>query len=141
MNASAFTSETSLMIAARYGKTKIVKLLLERGADVNATNKDGENALAHARTEEIGKLLLDKGANVSGTALVTASIYGNMVMLKLLLERGVDVNAKNKDGENALAHASTAEIGLRPSPLTMSFRGAAVRSFIPMGGRPAGRIA
>lgn len=40
---------TALMIAAGRGNNKIVKILIDAGADVNKTNKDNENALAFAR--------------------------------------------------------------------------------------------
>jgi len=54
------------------------------------------------------KLLLDKGADVNKktdigeTALMTASYGGNVEVVKLLLAKGADINVKNSKGETAL---------------------------------------
>ena len=61
---------------------QIVKLLLERGANVNA------------------KLTLN-----GGTSLMFAAEKGQTEVVKLLLEKGVDINAKSIDGRTALAAA------------------------------------
>jgi ankyrin repeat protein len=57
---------------------------------------------------ETVKLLLDKGANVNArnavaeTALTHASQKGNTEIVKLLLSKGADVNAKDDAGWTAL---------------------------------------
>ena len=88
------------------GNEAIVKLLLEKGAEVNAEGDSGlRNALSSASfngNEVIVKLLLEKGAEVSaeggyyGNALQAASFYGNdhETIVKLQLENGAEVNAK-----------------------------------------------
>lgn len=56
---------TPLMQAAHHGKLGTVGVLLERGADINATTKDGTNALEHAAASdkpETVEFLLDRGA-------------------------------------------------------------------------------
>ncbi len=62
------TGSTPLNDAAFRGNLEIVKLLLTRGADVNATNRDGNTALISAafmcRTDVV-RLLLKKGASTS----------------------------------------------------------------------------
>ena len=48
------------MIAAGNGHEEVVKLLLEKGADINAENRDGKNALMFAaenRHKEIVELI------------------------------------------------------------------------------------
>src|SRR5215204_2833009 len=42
------TRETLLMLAADKGKSKVVKLLISGGANVNATNEIGQSALLYA---------------------------------------------------------------------------------------------
>jgi YVTN family beta-propeller protein len=62
------TGSTPLSDAAFRGHLEIVKLLLDRGANVNATNRDGNTPLIAAafmcRTEVV-RHLLDKGASVN----------------------------------------------------------------------------
>jgi len=56
------------------------------------------------------KELLDNGANVNewngGTALFTASYYGHLDVVKLLIERGAEVNTMSQRGESALGNAA-----------------------------------
>ncbi|MFP3014819.1 MAG: ankyrin repeat domain-containing protein [Wolbachia sp.] len=49
--------KSSLHLAARLGKLRAVEDLLEKGANVNAENRDGNTPLDLARTEEIKTLL------------------------------------------------------------------------------------
>jgi len=54
------------------------------------------------------KLLLEKGANIEAkdndgdTALINAAIKGETEMVKLLLEKGANIEAKDNKGETAL---------------------------------------
>ncbi|MDT5262071.1 MAG: hypothetical protein QOC61_1075 [Acidobacteriota bacterium] len=62
---------TPLMLAAFRGNTTVVINLLERGADVNARDKDGDTALMFAAFKGHGLivcLLLQYGANVYARA-------------------------------------------------------------------------
>lgn len=62
---------TPLMLAAFRGDAAAVRALLERGADVNARDKDGDTALMFAAYKghtEIVSLLLERGANVYARA-------------------------------------------------------------------------
>ncbi len=70
------------MMAANFGRIKIVKLLLEAGADVNFRNRDNE------------------------TALIAAAQGGSIEATRLLIEAGADINGKNSTGETALMKAS-----------------------------------
>lgn len=65
--------------------------------------------------EEAIKLLIDKGADINfkdkygNTVLMNACIMNNTELVKLLLENGADINAKDKDGYTALDLASINE--------------------------------
>ncbi|KAH7115564.1 hypothetical protein EDB81DRAFT_287006 [Dactylonectria macrodidyma] len=109
---------TDLMVASYYGHRAVVKILLERGANIEA--KDS----AHGRTplswaaerghEASVKLLLKKGADVEckdkrgQTPLSLAAENGDeaSVSVKLLLEKGADVECKDKRGRTPLSLAA-----------------------------------
>jgi ankyrin repeat protein len=94
---------TVLMAAASKGNLEMVKLLIEKGADVEDKDKDGATVLVHATlmgNPEIVRFLIDKGADVNAqtsqglTALMMAADQGNLEIVKFLIEKGADVNAK-----------------------------------------------
>jgi cytochrome c len=102
---------TPLYLAVRGGHYAAAKLLIERGADVNAvpTPLLGPAlmpALAKRRIDLIN-LLLDGGANPNSqrggeAALHIAARSGCLDCVKALVEAGADVNAKTKDGKTPL---------------------------------------
>jgi len=110
----------ALILAARKEYIDVIKLLTEKGADVNATNSCGYTALMEAcncgRTD-IVKFLIGEGANVNAyqecgnTALMFVIDNKNlgeedcMNLVKLLIEYGANVNVRNKIGETALIQA------------------------------------
>ena len=118
-NANARDSEeegTALMKASSKGHRDIVQLLCERGADVNAKDKDGYTAL-HLAVEfghiAVVELLLKQGANIEATggrsaitALMDAALDGRDSIAVLLLRAGASVSAVNYRGSTALAYAA-----------------------------------
>jgi ankyrin repeat protein len=69
-----------------------VRLLIEKGANIEAKASNGWTALRWASSnghEAVVKLLLEKGADV-----------------ELLLEKGADVDAKDRAGKTALQRAA-----------------------------------
>lgn len=104
---------TALMWASSEGHDKIVRMLLERGANANARNFFGQNALESAMGHEnTAKMLLEKHADMSSSnevpnsALFAVSKGGCQNILQMLLDRDVDVNAPGWDRWNALSAAS-----------------------------------
>jgi ankyrin repeat protein len=106
---------TPLSYAAERGYEQVVKLLLDKGADVNAQGRPYGNALQAASArghKQVVKLLLDKGADVNtqgrpyGNALCAASNHGHKQVVKLLLDKGADVNTQGGAYSNALQAAS-----------------------------------
>jgi len=104
----------ALSQAADYGHLPVVKLLVEKGADVNARDPSGYTPLARAaeaNEKDIALFLLDKGADRNGrdnfemTPLLRAAQRDHADMVKLLIEKGADINAKNKNGETAVLTA------------------------------------
>lgn len=98
--------QTALIIAARHGHADIVKLLLKRGAAPNRkTEHSGSTALNWAVTEghaDAVTALLDGGADVNlkdkegAPPLVCAVSRRKIQIMKLLINRGADVNVEYK---------------------------------------------
>jgi len=106
---------TAVQAAALKGQTSIVKLLLEKGADVTVGNREGWTPLNSASDSghvEVVKLLLEKGADITvatergWTPLNSASSNGHVEVVKLLLEKGADITVATKRGWTPLNSAS-----------------------------------
>jgi ankyrin repeat protein len=89
---------TPLMNAAAFGSIETMRLLIEKGADVNARSAGNATALMWAATDPAKiALLVDKGADVNAvselghTPLMLAAMSDNSsAIVRLLLERGAD---------------------------------------------------
>ncbi|KAJ7852910.1 hypothetical protein B0H14DRAFT_3136992 [Mycena olivaceomarginata] len=100
--------DQELTVAAYYGHQKICKLLLDKGADVNAQGGYYGNALhiaAYRGHDKIVQVLLDKGADVNaqggeyGNALYIAASGGHDKIVQVLLDKGADTNAQEGNME------------------------------------------
>ncbi|KAJ5642275.1 hypothetical protein N7490_006275 [Penicillium lividum] len=115
INSTDGTGTYPVIWASVNGYEKVVQLLLENGAEVNAQGGFYGNALQAASYEghdKIVQLLLEKGAEVNaqggacGNALQAASLRGYDTTVQLLLEKGAEVNAQGGYYGNALQAAS-----------------------------------
>jgi ankyrin repeat protein len=105
---------TPLMIAAVTGSPAAMKMLVDRGADVNAKNAFDSTALMWSVTDlEKVRLLVDHGADVNvaskqgNTALLLAAMSDRSAsIVKLLIAKGADVKAVNGGKINALIAAT-----------------------------------
>jgi hypothetical protein len=110
---------TPLMHAAAIGSLDAMRLLLDRGADVNAKNAAGATALMWAATDLAKvRLLLDRGADVNvasslgHTALELAAMSdGSAEIVRLLLSHGADPKAVDKGKMSVLAAAAGNDVG------------------------------
>ena len=94
---------TALYWASESGYDKILKLLLDNGANINAQGGKFGNALQAASAEghdRIVQMLLESGADVNarggiyGNALQAASVKGHNKILHMLYNAGADLNSK-----------------------------------------------
>ncbi|HBL99000.1 TPA: hypothetical protein DDZ86_05155 [Candidatus Dependentiae bacterium] len=101
-------NKTPLHLACSYNQLDIVKLLIDKGADVNITDAKRFTSLYWAcvlNHLDIVKLLLEKSINISiaeqngWTPLSWACSKGCEDIIKLLLEKGADATFKPKNSE------------------------------------------
>ena len=101
-----------------------VELLHSLGCDVNVVNEKGMHIsnflnsghICKSQTEkaqrqlEVAKFFLSNGSDLShaNVAFMAAARVDDIAMVRLLCENGVDVQKKNKNGENAYAIAAEA---------------------------------
>ncbi|KAI9654256.1 MAG: hypothetical protein M1829_000950 [Trizodia sp. TS-e1964] len=98
-------------LAVAYGCEAVVQLLLEKGADIGALDKDGNSALKisiNYRNNAVVRLLLENGADTkvpdrySRTPLHWAAKIGNNASVQLLLENGAVTEILDWVGRTAL---------------------------------------
>ena len=102
INAPTKSGETPLIAAINTGDDELVKLMLQRGADVEARCVDQMAPLMHAVNrgyQSIVELLLGSGAQVEATtagwtALHRAADMVNIPIMKILLVQGADMEAR-----------------------------------------------
>ena len=99
------------MLAAILGHTEIVKAAAGRRAPVNEGGWTPLIYAAARNRVDIGRLLISKGANVNAaadngtTALMMSAREGHREMLLFLLEHGADAKYVSPYGHSALGNA------------------------------------
>jgi ankyrin repeat protein len=101
---------TPLGLASFFGHREIVRLLIDRGAEVNVPSNNALkvtplHSAAARRDAVIIDMLLSAGANpnarqqAGATPLHTAAFEGDRLIVELLLEHGADTNAQMENGK------------------------------------------
>lgn len=105
---------TALHKVAMHQDISMVRLLLDKGANIEAVDQHKKTPLHHAVIEgfeEMVRLLLGKGANVKvqdyrgSTPLQIAIAKGANPIIVLLLDSGAEMEARNEAGMTALHQA------------------------------------
>ncbi|KAE8443682.1 hypothetical protein EG329_001454 [Mollisiaceae sp. DMI_Dod_QoI] len=117
LNARTQRDETALHWAAFYRQRTFLKLLIDEGADLNGTDKEGKTALHRAimngDVSSVG-LLLSSARRVNlkledsrgWTSLRWAAAHGHVSIVEMLLGSGAEIDAQDKDGWSALRWAA-----------------------------------
>jgi hypothetical protein len=105
IDARGRADRTALILAAKYGKTDTLKILIEKNACLDAADKSGRTALwwaCHNGRTEAAKLLIAAGANANTHdnnyyyALHHAARNGDLDVIKALVAGGAELNVVNK---------------------------------------------
>lgn len=122
-NGADATAQIDALYAASWqGHREVILLLLEKGTDLDARNKSINRALEKVvraadtntnvediRRVECVRVLLERGANVNylvtegESLLVLASSKGRKRVVRMLLEKGAKVNARSRTFNNSTA--------------------------------------
>ena len=95
------------LVHVEHGHTHVVQLLIERGADLNKVDDEGETPLIKAASSSrkyVVKVLLDGGADpdeadkLGHTSLHEAASKGDKDVIQALIDGGADINKASKDG-------------------------------------------
>jgi len=107
--------ETPLMKAALCGREDVVRLLLERGADITKADKTSCTPLhfaAQSGNTEAIRLLLNRGADTETvemdflTPLHIATAAGFVPAIRVLLDYGAQIDSQSSDGHSPLILAA-----------------------------------
>ncbi|NRA56957.1 MAG: ankyrin repeat domain-containing protein [Phycisphaerales bacterium] len=114
VNVKMVRREVAFLEAASSGHTEIVRLMLDRGADIELANEWGRTALTFSAQNDrldTTALLIERGANVMATdekgfaPLIWAAMSGSPEMVALLLDAGATDRA-GPGGRTALSTAA-----------------------------------
>lgn len=105
------SGETPLIVASSHGHARVVALLLEYNANVNAVDCIMRSALyvacEHGHVEVVNELLncgpdLDQQEEEGNTAVMAASVRGDLALVRVLQQQGADLDILDDWGRSAL---------------------------------------
>ncbi|MBK5294351.1 MAG: ankyrin repeat domain-containing protein [Acidobacteriia bacterium] len=115
VNAADDVDTSAQMYAAVYADLSTMRLLLDRGADVNHADQSGATALMWSIPDvEKARLLIARGAKVDAVStltgrtalLIAAGRPGAARIVQLLLDKGADPKARDREGLTAVIRAA-----------------------------------
>ena len=111
---------------AHFGTAAQVRAALDRGANVNIRRDNGSSPLVESvfnKDTGVFPLLIERGADIhardrdGATPLMIVALYGKDLLnqLRMLLDAGADVNARSDDGRTALIYLCMTSL-IHPQP-------------------------
>ncbi len=108
--------DTPLTRAVEREDIVLIEVLLDAGGDLTVVNNVGLSVLAQATTVTVVDALIDAGIDVNAqffeieegdglTALMAATVAGNLAVVRRLLDAGADPNLQSRNGDTALMMA------------------------------------
>ena len=133
-SASTANRTTALRLAAGTGEVEVMRLLIEGGANLKA---DAAAALTQALLAKcracVDMVIQQVDQRSLGDTLVTMARWGDIDAVRLLLDRGADVNARDGDGRTALMLACYSDTYAADVVRLLIERGADVNARTPSG--------
>lgn len=102
-----------LLWAARHGRARLVKFLLDQGMDINKAELHRMTPLSNACKNghlEVVKTLLDNGAKMDSKSIQCACANGHLEVVRILLDRGSEIDVGVADNQLPLFLASNPKI-------------------------------
>ena len=112
---AGMTLNEQLISSAEAGETEQVLQLLQGGADIHATDKNGRTAVmaaAYQNNVVTVKVLIQEGANINiqddhlENVILNSGANGNLEIVRLAIAAGADMTITNRFGGTALIPAS-----------------------------------
>jgi ankyrin repeat protein len=128
------TGITALQAAAIWGHSDVAEVLLSKGADPNATENGDHRKLC--------RLLLERGAAVDArarngwTPLHVAAVWGHMAIAEILIAHGAQVDARAEDRSTPLRLTASTSGCHKDVPRLLGKKGADVEGKFPDGMTP-----
>ncbi|HLH52308.1 MAG TPA: ankyrin repeat domain-containing protein [Verrucomicrobiae bacterium] len=111
-NTKPVAESSPLLEALTAGEEATARLLLERGADAQATAEQGLTMAVTTQCDQALDLLAAHITNKEAftIALLNTAVFGNLKAVRLMLDHGADVNAVDPFGKTPLMYAAISDV-------------------------------